>query len=105
MLILLEDVRLRTGETVEAAAIRGPDLDWAERIEALLGHKPPFWCWQNSAVVRRDLGLDAHFYVLHRGGDRIEQQRIALQGLVDDVAAPSEGRQVSGDCRTLGHAF
>lgn len=68
MLVPLEAARLHNGETVEVAAIRGPDLEWADRIEALLGHKPPFWSWQNSAVVRRELGLDAHFYVLHRGG-------------------------------------
>ncbi|MEM7199800.1 MAG: hypothetical protein AAF628_06010 [Planctomycetota bacterium] len=64
----LEDVTLRTGETVSASVIRGPDLAWADRLEALLQHKPPFWARQNHAVARRELGLDAHFYVLHRAG-------------------------------------
>lgn len=63
------EVELKGGERVELGCVRGPDLDWAERIESLLLHKGPLWNWQNTAVLRRDLGMDVNFYVLHRDGD------------------------------------
>jgi hypothetical protein len=65
----LGKVRLKSGEEVEAGAVVGPDLDWAERVERLLGHKGPVWRWQNAAAVRRDLGIEARFYLLHRQGE------------------------------------
>ncbi len=61
-------VKLKSGEEVEAGVVRGPDLDWAQRLEALLWHKGDPWNWQNAQVLERDLGLDACFYVLHRDG-------------------------------------
>ncbi|MFT7692403.1 MAG: hypothetical protein ACI8P2_001022 [Candidatus Latescibacterota bacterium] len=64
----LSDVELKGGERVELGCVRGPDLDWAERIESLLLHKGPLWNWQNTAVLRRGLGMDVVFYVLHRDG-------------------------------------
>ena len=63
----LGEVILKSGEKVEAGVVCGPDLEWAERIEKLLGHKGPVWQWQNSATVRRQLGIEARFYLLHRG--------------------------------------
>jgi hypothetical protein len=40
-------------ERVEAAVVRGPDLDWAGRIEKLLGHKGDPWNWQNTEMLRQ----------------------------------------------------
>jgi hypothetical protein len=61
-------VKLKSGETVEAGVVRGPDLVWAQRLMELLWHKGDPWNWQNAQVLERDLGLDACFYVLHRDG-------------------------------------
>lgn len=65
----LTKVTLRDGESVELGRVRGPDLQWAGRIETLLAHKEPLYKWQNSSLVREDLNLDADFYLLHRDGD------------------------------------
>lgn len=62
-------VRLRGGEMVDAGVVQGPDPEWAERVEQLLGHKGPVWRWGNRAAVRRDLGIEARFYLLHRQGE------------------------------------
>ena len=64
----LGEIRLKDGETVEAGIVSGPDLEWAGRVEKLLGHKGPLWNWQNSAAVRRALDAEVVFYLLHRDG-------------------------------------
>ncbi|MBI2504790.1 MAG: GNAT family N-acetyltransferase, partial [Candidatus Latescibacteria bacterium] len=67
----LGSVSLKRGEAVEVGVVRGPDLEWAERVEGLLGHKGPIWQRQNAAAVCRecrDLGIEANFYLLHRDG-------------------------------------
>lgn len=61
-------VQLRDGEWVEAGVVQGPDVAWAGRLETLLRHKGEPWNWQNSAVVRQPLDLEARFYILHRDG-------------------------------------
>jgi len=65
----LGPLELKTGENVEVGAVRGPDLEWADRVEALLGHKEGVWNWQNSTVVREEVGIDVCFYLLHRDGE------------------------------------
>ena len=60
---------LKDGEKVEIGLVQGPDLDWAERLEQLLVHKGPMWNWQNAEMLRRELGIEARFYILHRDGD------------------------------------
>ena len=67
---------LRTGEAVSAAVVNAPDADWAERIETMLVHKGDPWNWQNSELLRRDTGLVANFFVLHR--DRVPFANIML---------------------------
>ncbi|MEE3263716.1 MAG: hypothetical protein VX290_12810 [Candidatus Latescibacterota bacterium] len=62
-------VVLKDGERVEAGVVACPDPAWAERIEALLGHKGEIWRWQNRCCARDELGLDARYYLLHRDGD------------------------------------
>lgn len=64
----LDTVTLRSGETVEAGVVTGPDSAWAERLVKLLWHKGDPWNWQNAQVLERELGLDVFFYVLHRAG-------------------------------------
>lgn len=65
----LGKMKLKTGEEVEIGVVRGPDLEWAERVEQLLGHKGEIWNWQNSSVLREELGIEVYFYLLHRDGD------------------------------------
>lgn len=64
----LDNVTLKSGETVAALAVRGPDASWRERLERLLAHKGEPWNWQNSALLGQPTGVDAWFYVLHRNG-------------------------------------
>lgn len=64
----LAPATLKSGETVSCAAIRGPDAAWRDRISRLLVHKGDPWIWQNTELLTRDAGIDAWFYVLHRGG-------------------------------------
>lgn len=64
----LEAVTLRSGETVEAGVVTGPDPAWAERLVKLLWHKGDPWNWQNAQVLERALGVDVFFYVLQRNG-------------------------------------
>ncbi len=59
---------LRTGEVVETAVVRGPDSEWAERIEDMLRHKGDPWNWQNSESLRDRCGLSVDFFIAHRGG-------------------------------------
>jgi GNAT superfamily N-acetyltransferase len=59
-------VQLKTGERVEAAAVTGPDPEWASRVLDLLGHKEGVWTEQNRQAITTDLGIDVHFYLLHR---------------------------------------
>lgn len=68
MVVPLAPVTLKSGETVSAAAIRGPDDAWRERISRLLVHKGDPWIWQNTELLSRDTGIDAWFYVLDRDG-------------------------------------
>ncbi len=64
----LTTIILKSGESLELGRVRAPDADWAERVEHLLGHKEPMWLWQNSSLMRHDLGLEAYYYLLHRDG-------------------------------------
>jgi hypothetical protein len=71
MMKMYEDlghVTLKTGEGVEAGVVIGPDAEWADRLEKLLGHKGDLWNWQNCQVLRSSLGIDVRFYLLHRQG-------------------------------------
>ena len=64
----LGSVTLKKGELVQAGVVIGPDAEWAERVENLLWHKGDPWNWQNSQALRANLGIGAHFYLLHRDG-------------------------------------
>lgn len=68
MIEALGDITLKSGERVSAAAIRGPDEAWRERISRLLGHKGDIWRWQNTELLTHETGVEAWFYVLHRAG-------------------------------------
>ena len=61
-------VSLKTGEKVDLGLIEAPDPEWADRMEALLGHKGGVWNWQNSELLKSDTGVEAYYYVLHRDG-------------------------------------
>lgn len=68
MVVSLTESKLKTGETVSTAVVHGPDLEWADRIAAMLAHKGDPWNWQNSELLREPVGVSARFYVLHRDG-------------------------------------
>ncbi len=68
MYVALGTVTLKDGEKVEAGLVDCPDIEWADRVEALLGHKGEVWQWQNRCCARQDLGIDARYYLLHREG-------------------------------------
>ncbi|MEE2658902.1 MAG: GNAT family N-acetyltransferase [Candidatus Latescibacterota bacterium] len=59
-------ITLKSGEVVEAVVITGPDQEWAERVESLLGHKGRVWRWQISQNVREPMLIDAKYYLLVR---------------------------------------
>jgi GNAT superfamily N-acetyltransferase len=82
----IAQVALRTGERVIAARVRGPDADWAPRIEKLLEHKGEPWNWQNRALLRGETGLDASFFLLHRAGRPFAHVMIAACGGVGLLA-------------------
>lgn len=62
----LENVRLKSGETVEAGVVTCPDADWMDRIRRLLYHKGDPWNWQNYQVLKNELGIEVRYYLLHR---------------------------------------
>jgi len=96
--------KLKTGENVEAGVVLGPDLDWAERIEKLLYHKGDPWNWQNSQMLRSECGLDARFYVLHRGGvpfANISTFELAGAGLFGHVWTVPQDRQKGASSRLM----
>jgi hypothetical protein len=98
-------VRLKTGESVEAGVVIGPDLDWAERIEKLLDHKGDPWNWQNSQMLRSKHGIDARFYVLHRAGvpfANIATFELSGVGLFGHVWTVPEDRQKGASSRLMG---
>ncbi|MCB0085234.1 MAG: hypothetical protein KDE47_30045, partial [Caldilineaceae bacterium] len=65
----LGTVTLKSGETVEAGVVKGPDPTWATQLETLLWHKGDPWNWQNARCLERALAVEVYFYVLHRGDD------------------------------------
>jgi hypothetical protein len=66
MTIAMSIVTLRSGEQVSATTVRAPDSEWASRLEVMLQHKGDPWNWQNSELLRCNVGLEARFFVLHR---------------------------------------
>lgn len=94
----LDDVMLKSGEQVELGLVKGPDLEWVNRIEGdLLAHKGQPWRWGNRIMLEQDLGVDAFFYVLHRDGEpfsnvmTIEYDGIGILGHV--FTKPEDRRQ------------
>ena len=80
------EIALESGETVQMGRVIAPDLAWAEPIERLLAHKGDPWNWQNTQVLRSDVGVEAIFYVLHRDG----------QPLANIMTAESKGVGILG---------
>lgn len=62
----LGQVILKNGEKAEACVVAGPDPEWAPRVIDLLGHKGGAWNEQNKQCLTTDIGLDVHYYLLHR---------------------------------------
>jgi hypothetical protein len=64
----LDDIHLKSGESVEMGVVISPDLHWAKQLEKLLHHKRDPWNWQNSEVLRSHVEIEVYYYVLHRDG-------------------------------------
>ena len=93
----LDRIALKSGETVDAGVVQGPDLQWAPRVEGLLSHKGPHWRWGNEQVLRTGTGLGVFYYLLSRDGDpfanimTIEHRGAGLLGHV--YTRPEDRRQ------------
>ena len=99
----LGHVVLATGEQVEVGVVIGPDAEWTERLERLLGHKGEPWNWQNRQVLTTDVGIGSRFYVLHRGGMPFANIMIAELsgvGILAHVWTKPEDRE-KGACSNL----
>ncbi len=99
----LEDVALKTGEKVEAGMVLAPDLQWAERLVKLLYHKGDPANWQNSEVLKSDVGIEVYFYVLHRDGSpfsNILTAEFSGVGILGHVWTNPEDRR-KGACSSL----
>ena len=64
----LESVTLRGDFAATVGVVRGPDEEWADRIDTLLEHKAEIWAWQNSTALRHEIDLDAYYYIAHVDG-------------------------------------
>lgn len=63
----LGTVRLKSGKEATAGVVRGPDAQWAERLDNLLGHKGSYWSWHIAKAAREELPIETRFYLLHDG--------------------------------------
>jgi GNAT superfamily N-acetyltransferase len=100
----LGNVTLKTGETVVAGVIIGPEPAWSERLVGLLYHKGEPWNWQNARVLERALGLDVFFYILQRDGvpfSNIMTIELAGVGLFGHVWTKPEDRQKGASSRLM----
>lgn len=76
--------------------VQGPDAEWAEKIEEMLGHKAPAYQWANQLMLRQLLGFDAYFYLVAIDGFPIANIKIMeLQGvgILGDVYTRPEYRE------------
>lgn len=97
-------IRLKSGETVEAGVVRGPEPSWSQRLQKLLWHKGDPWNWQNAQLLEREQGLDVFFYVLHRNGDafaNIMTVELAGVGIFGHVWTKPADRQQGASSRLM----
>ena len=56
--------RLKTGEPIRLGAVVAPDAEWAPRLRALLGHKPPVYLYHIERSLLEPLDdLETLYYV------------------------------------------
>jgi hypothetical protein len=94
---------LKSGERVDAGVVRAPDLEWASRLEEFLAHKGELLNWQNSALLRNDVGIETYFYLLHRDGKtlaNIMTAELCGVGFLGHVFTRQEDRR-KGACSAL----
>lgn len=92
----LGEVELKTGERVRVGAVRAPDAEWCGRLEEMLAHKGGIWNWQNSTLLKTDVGIEARYYVLHRDGApfaNVMVVEVARAGLFGHVWTEPEDRR------------
>jgi len=99
----LGSIKMKSGETLPAGVILGPDADWLERVVEFLSHKGDVWNWQNAEVLREDLGIEVRFYVAHRDGRLVSNiliAELAGAGILGHVFTRPKDRQ-QGSMRQL----
>jgi GNAT superfamily N-acetyltransferase len=64
----LDPTNLKDGTSAELGIILGPDEDWADRVDHLLGHKSEIWQWQNATTIRQPLELECRYAIASRDG-------------------------------------
>lgn len=107
----VDTITLKSGERVEAGVVKGPDPDWAERIEALLEHKGETWRWGNTMVLRERPDVEAYFYILHRGGipfanmSTVETRGVGIFGHVFTKPEDRRKRAAMELMRVMMHHF
>lgn len=60
----LGQIILKDKTTCDVLRVQGPDAEWADKIEEMLGHKAPMYQWANQSMLRRPLGFGSYFYVV-----------------------------------------
>ena len=102
MYVKLDDIELKTGETMEVGVISVPDEPHAEEIKKFLGHKPGNFKWHIERCVSESLDeLETRFYVGKIEGNvitnimTVEHQGIGILGHV--FTLPDQRRK--GACK------
>lgn len=65
----INDIQLRTGESVELGVVTAPDMEWGRKLCHLLGSKEARWLWQVDQILGNPAcGVEGYFYVLLKNG-------------------------------------
>jgi hypothetical protein len=66
----VKNIVLKTGENAEFGIVQGPDAEWSQRIEHLLGHKGEPWNWQiHKCLQDSTSGVETRCYILSKNGN------------------------------------
>ena len=102
MYVQLDEIKLKTGESMEVGMLSAPDASYAEEIKKFLGHKPGNFKWHIERCVTEALDeLETRFYVGKIDGKiitnimTVEHEGIGILGHV--FTSPDQRRK--GACK------
>ncbi len=101
----LDEITLKSGETLQAGVVLAPDAEWEERVLELLCHKEEPWNWQNQQVLRSQLGIEVRFYLAHRNGRPVSSvmtAELAGVGILGHVWTKPEERRKGAMSQLMG---